>query len=66
MVILTKLYCFCPKSSQYVQKAYIIINKVGESWGMASDGEWGTVQYVVEGVKVINCFHPRMLLLTPL
>ena len=52
MVILTKIYCFCPKSSQYVQKAYIITNKVGESWEMANDGEWRTVQYVVEGVKV--------------
>ena len=49
-----------------MQKAYIIANKVGEIWEMANDGEWRTVQYVVEGVKVINCFHPRMLLLTPL
>ena len=34
---------------------------VGESWGMANDGEWRTGQYLVEGVKVIKCFHPRML-----
>ena len=37
---------------------------VGESWGMANNGEWQTVQYFVEGVKVIKCFHPQML--TPL
>ena len=37
---------------------------VGESWGMANDGEWRTGQYLVEGVKAIECFHPRML--TPL
>ena len=35
--------------------------KVGESWGMTNDGEWRTGQYLVEGVKVIKCFHPRML-----
>ena len=34
---------------------------IGESWGMANDREWRTVPYLVEGVKVINCFHPRML-----
>ena len=28
---------------------------------MANDGEWRTGQYLVEGVKVIKCFHPRML-----
>ena len=38
--------------------------QIGESWGMANDGEWRTGQYLVEGVKVIKCFHPRML--TPL
>ena len=38
--------------------------RVGESWGMANDGEWRTGQYLVEGVKAIKCFHPRML--TPL
>ena len=37
---------------------------IGESWGMANDGEWRTGQYLVEGVKAIKCFHPRML--TPL
>ena len=37
---------------------------VEESWGMANNGEWQTVQYFVEGVKVIKCFHPQML--TPL
>ena len=37
---------------------------VGESWGMANNGEWQTVQYFVEGVKVIKCFHSQML--TPL
>ena len=36
---------------------------IGESWGMANDGEWRTGQYLVEGVKVIKCFHPRMLTL---
>ena len=34
---------------------------VGESWGMANNGKWRTVQYLVEGVKVMKCFHPRML-----
>ena len=34
---------------------------VGESWGMANDGEWRTGQYLVQGVKVIKCFHPRKL-----
>ena len=33
---------------------------IGESWGMANDGEWRTGQYLVEEVKVIKCFHPRM------
>ena len=28
---------------------------------MANDGEWRTGQYLVEGVKVIKCCHPRML-----
>ena len=37
---------------------------IGESWGMANDGEWRTGQYLVEGVKAIKCFQPRML--TPL
>ena len=23
--------------------------------------EWRTGQYLVEGIKVIKCFHPRML-----
>ena len=27
---------------------------VGESWGMANDGQWRTGQYLVEGVKVIK------------
>ena len=31
---------------------------VGESWGMANDGEWRTGQYLVEGLKAIKCFHP--------
>ena len=31
---------------------------------MANDEEWRTGQYLVEGVKAIKCFHPRML--TPL
>ena len=36
---------------------------LGESWGMANDGEWRTVQYLVVGVKVILiCFQPRMLI----
>ena len=35
---------------------------VGEIWGMANYGEWRTVQYLVEGVKVIKGFHPRMLI----
>ena len=37
---------------------------VGESWGMANNGEWRTEQYFVERVTVMKCFHPRML--TPL
>ena len=28
---------------------------------MANDGEWRTGQYLIEGVKVIKWFHPRML-----
>ena len=28
---------------------------------MANDGEWRTGQSLVEGVKAIKCFHPRML-----
>ena len=36
---------------------------VGESWGVANDGEWRTGKYLVEGVKVIKCFDPRMLTL---
>ena len=28
---------------------------------MANNWEWQTVQYFVEGVKVIKCFHPQML-----
>ena len=35
--------------------------EIGESWGMANDGEWRTGQNLVEGVKVFKCFHPRML-----
>ena len=34
---------------------------VRKSWGMANDGEWGTGQYLIEGVKAIKCFQPRML-----
>ena len=34
---------------------------IGESWGMANDREWRTVQYLVEGFKVIDYFHPSML-----
>ena len=30
---------------------------------MANDGKWQTVQYLLERVKVIKCFHPRMLTL---
>ena len=37
---------------------------IGESWGMVNDGKWRTGQYLVEVVKAIRCFHPRML--TPL
>ena len=37
------------------------MRKVGESWGMANDGEWRTLQYPVEVVKFIKCFHPIML-----
>ena len=50
--IYSQLHCSC-------------IPGLGEtSWGMANDGEWRTGQYLVEGVKAIKCFHPRML--TPL
>ena len=28
---------------------------------MANAGEWRTGQYLVEGVKNIKCFHPRIL-----
>ena len=50
------------KNSVRTYLTYIHIH-VGESWGMAneSDGEWRTGQYLVEGIKVIKCFHPRML-----
>ena len=34
---------------------------MGETWGMANDGEWRTVQYFVERVKVIKRFHHKML-----
>ena len=34
---------------------------IGLSWGMANNGEWRTGQYLVELVRVIKCFHPRML-----
>ena len=37
------------------------LQTIGESWEMANDGEWRTEQYLVEGVKVIKSFHPRML-----
>ena len=37
---------------------------IGESWGMANDGELRSGQYLVERVKAIKCFHPRIL--TPL
>ena len=37
---------------------------LGESWGMANDGEWRTGQYLVEGVKAIKFFQPTIL--TPL
>ena len=46
---------FCNDTNQKPRKP------IGESWGMANDGEWRTGQYLVEGVKVIKCFHPRML-----
>ena len=38
--------------------------RLATALGMANDGEWRTGQYLVEGVKAIKCFHPRML--TPL
>ena len=50
------------KLGQFCEK--VIFLSVGESWGMANDGEWRTGQYLVEGVQVIKRFHPRML--TPL
>ena len=40
---------------------YVAYRTLGESWGSANDGKWRTGQYLVEGVKVIKCFHPRML-----
>ena len=39
----------------------LVTIRIGESWGMANDGEWRTGQYLVEGVKVIKCFQARML-----
>ena len=49
----------------YCQRTFFFQERAcGESWGMANDGEWRTGQYLVEGVKAIKCFHPRML--TPL
>ena len=53
---MTKLYLETNKNIN-MQIIYI-----GESWGMANDGEWRTGQYLVEGVKAIKCFHPRMLI----
>ena len=29
--------------------------------GKLGNGEWQTGQYLVEGVKAIKCFQPRML-----
>ena len=36
---------------------------IGERWEWRTmgDGEWRTGQYLVEGVKAIKCFQPRML-----
>ena len=47
--------------STYRCLRFMLFFNIGESWGMANDGEWRTGQYLVEGVKVIKCFHPRML-----
>ena len=47
-----------------IVNTFLKMTHVGESWGMANDGEWRTGQYLVEGVKAIKYFHPRML--TPL
>ena len=49
---------------QSTMRLWISSNGIGESWGMANNGEWRTGQFLVEGVKAIKCFHPRML--TPL
>ena len=37
------------------------VTKCRGKLGMANNGEWRTVQYLVEGVKVIKCFHPSMI-----
>ena len=49
------------KFSLTCTQIFLVTRTVGESWGMANDGEWRTGQYLVEGVKAIKCFHPRML-----
>ena len=50
---------------QHIYSQWLIVNKLGslagESLGMANDGKRRTGQYIVERVKVIKCFHPRML-----
>ena len=60
-----KLIMLCTDKGSMVQAQYCSewteLVMVGESWGMANDGEWRTKQYLVEWVKVIKCFHPRML-----
>ena len=40
-------------SSSGGKTSKLLYRPVGESWGMANDGEWRTGQYLVEGVKVI-------------
>ena len=61
--------CFSFNDKYYLQTTSVAMGQkyapelcdIGESWGMANDGEWRTGRYLVEGVKVIKCFHPRML-----
>ena len=34
----------------------VLYHCIAESWGMANDGEWQKMQYLVEGVKSLNDF----------
>ena len=61
-VKLIHLLRISPTIAAYSILSLVELISVGESWGMANDGEWRTGQYLVEGVNAINFFHPMMLI----